>query len=423
MKSIFPNPACVMIGLALLVSFGMDWANTAKGGAVDFRSRIIGARLLVHGIDPYHYKWHQGEPPEYCDPHDNPLRPVSRITVTPALLMLHLPLAVLPYRLAQFLGLIVQWLLLLGTGWLWLRASKTALTSWLVALIVMGFSFTASWRLHAERGQSYVVLAFLFAYWLTATFDPRRGNGFLAGCIAGFLAAVRPPFLLLVPFLALHRRGQMTGAAIGLLLGFGLPMLMNPACWTNYFSAMQTQSDFYRYGFKPATNHPTYPATIEGVPIDVISHWAGIPAGEFSVDELLRRFGFKPFPPLPPLLALAAAFALWLGLSRGQPAGRLLPGMAAWLFLIDLFLPAFRESYNDVLILNVVAAGLAFAPRFPWEAWPCILALPLGAAVYIFNPPHPWMINLPVALFTLSAVLFLFSFNNRAESPIDEAAP
>jgi drug/metabolite transporter superfamily protein YnfA len=331
--------------------------------------------------------------------------------------MLHLPLAALPYRLAQFLGLFAQWLLLLGTGWLWLRAGRTRLMNWLIALIVMAFTFTASWRLHADRGQSYVVLAFLFAYWLTATLDPRPGNGFLAGCIAGFLVALRPPFLLLMPFLALHRRGQLTGAAVGLLLGFGLPMLMNPACWTNYFSAMQVQSDFYRHGFKSPPNHQTYPATIEGVPIDVMRHLTRIPAGEFSVHELLRRLGLEPFPVLPPFLALAAAFALWLGLSRGQPAVGLLPGMAAWLFLIDLFLPAFRESYNDVLILNVAAAGLAFAPRFPWEAWPCILALPLGVAVDILNPPHPWIINLPVALFTLSAVLFLFRFNNRAAAP------
>jgi hypothetical protein len=421
MKSIFPTIGWVMMGLAVLVSFGLDRANTAQGGAIDFRNRITGARLLEHGIDPYHYKWHEGRPPEYCDPNDNPNRPVSRTTVTPALLMLHLPLAALPYRLAQFSWLFVQWLLLLGTGWLWLRAGKTSLMSWLVPLMVTGFSFTASWRLHAERGQCYVLLAFLFACWLTATFDPKRGNGFMAGCIAGFLVALRPPFLMLVPFLALHRRGQLAGAAMGLLLGFVPPMLMNPACWTEYFSATQTFSYLYRNGIHPSFGPQTYPPTIEGIPIDIISHSVYLPTAHFSVHILLERFGLEPFPALPPLLALGAALALWLWLTREQPAERLLPGMAAWLFLADLFLPVSRESYNDVLILNVVAAGLVGATRLPWGAWPCILALPLGAAVSVFNLYHSW-VNLPVVLFTLGAILFLFLFNNHARPPMSEVA-
>ena len=42
-------------------------------------------------------------------------------TATPALLLLHWPLAMLPYRLAEFLWFPMQWLLLLGTAWLWLR--------------------------------------------------------------------------------------------------------------------------------------------------------------------------------------------------------------------------------------------------------------------------------------------------------------
>jgi len=151
----------VLVGLALLVSFGMDLANTVQGGAIDLRNRITGVRLLEHGVDAYHYKWSNVDPPEYCDPYNNPKLPVSKTTATPALLMLHVPLAALPYRVAQFLWFFAQWLLLLGTGWLWLRACATSRARCVAALFFVGFTYTAAWRLHAERGQAYVLLAFL----------------------------------------------------------------------------------------------------------------------------------------------------------------------------------------------------------------------------------------------------------------------
>ena len=425
MKGIAPTVGWVILGLLLLVSFGLDLNNTAQGGAIDLRNRITGIRLLEHGIDAYHYKWREGDPPEYCDPYNNPKLPVSKTTATPALLLLHLPLAALPYRLAQLLWFLMQWLLLLGTGWLWLRACATPRQRWLVGLAVVGFTYTAAWRLHAERGQAYVLLAFLFACWLTATLDLKRGNGFVAGCIAGFLVALRPPFLLLAPFLALHRRGQLAGAAVGLLLGLGLPLLVNPAGWTDYFSAMQTHSELYRNDIDPRPGPQSYPPKIEGIPTDVLGHYVAIPYADFSAHALLKTLGLdrdpltgEALPGWPLLIVVAVPFAFWLWLSRGPPAERLLPGLAAWFFLADLFLPAYRDSYNDVLILDVVLLGIVTAQqfpsgKFPWAAWPCALALPLGWAVYALAPEQAWLINLPTLCFTLGATLFLFSFPMR----------
>ena len=410
MRSIIPIVGWVMLGLALLASLGIDLANTAQSGAVDFRNHITGARLMEHGIDAYHYKWHEGDPPEYCDLRNNPHLPVSKTTVTPTLLMLHLPLAVLPYRQAQYLWLFVQWLLLLGTGWLWFRACTTSLTRWLVVLFVTGFSYTVAWRWHAERGQCYVLLAFLFAYWLTATMDPKRGNGFAAGCVAGFLVALRPPFIMFLPFLALYRRGQMIGVTVGLLLGFGLPLLMSPTAWTDYFSAMQTFSDLYRNGINPSAGPRQFPPTIEGIPLVIIGHLMSFRTGDFSVHSLLRWLGFEPFPALPLLVAIGALFVLWLWLSKRQPVERLLPGVAAWFFLTDLFLPAIRFDYHDIFILNVVFAGIVTAKKIPWATWPCALALPMGWAVYAFSPTAIWTLNLPAFFFTLGSILALFSF-------------
>jgi hypothetical protein len=414
MKSMIPTWAWLLVGVALVVSFGIDVSNSLKGGAVDFRNRITGARLFERGIDPYHYKWNESEPQEFCDFRNNPNLPVSKTTVTPTFLLLYLPLAALPYRIAQFTWLFFQWLMLLGLGWLWLRRSTTALTSWLVVLFIAGFSFTESWRWEAERGQDYLLLAFLFAYWMTTTMDSKRTSDFISGCVAGFLIALRPPFVLLVPFVALHRRGQLAGATVGLLVGCGVPLLISPAIWTDYSSAMQSFSYLYRNNINPSRLHVTFPPTVEGIPSDIAGNLMAFHTGNFSVHELLRWLGMEPFPELPPILLVAIPYLIWLWATRKQEAWQLLGGVAAWFFLADLFLPAIRFDYHDVFILDVVLAQIVVADKFPAAVWPCAVGVLSGWAVYVFWPTAPWLLNLPAFFFTLGAILCLFTFRQRS---------
>jgi hypothetical protein len=409
MKGLLPIWGWVALGLALVVSFWLDFANTAQGGAIDLRNRITGERLLEHGIDAYRYKWHEGEPAEYCDLYNNPKLSVSKTTATPTLLMLSMPLAAMPYRLAQFLWFFAQWMLLLGTGWIWLRTGKTLLQRGLIALFIVGFTYTSAWRLHAERGQAYVLLTFLFAVWLMTTLKVGpKAKEFSKGFVAGFLVALRPPFALLASFIALHRRGQLAGLAVGLLAGFCAPLVINSASWSDYFSAMEMNSAIYRSGEDVRPGPQSYPPTIEGIPTDVLGNFVAIPYADFSVHALLHWMGLMSFPDLPLLLAVTIPFLVWLWLSRGQAVGRLLAGIAAWLFIVDLFLPAYRNSYNDVMIINVVAVGLVAATKLPWAAVLCALALPVGWGVYVWAPEQPWVIDLPTLFFTTGAVLFVF---------------
>jgi hypothetical protein len=408
MKEFTPVWAWVVLGVALAISFCVDASNTLPGGSIDLRNRITGTRTMMADIPPYHYKWHKGELPEYCDPFNNPTVPVSKVTATPTSLLLLAPLAALDYRSAQLLWLLLQWALLLGTAWLWLRKCET-LQQWaIVAASTAGFTYTAAWRLHAERGQAYVLLLFIFAGWLLLTLDSKKGNGFLAGCIAGLLIALRPPFLLLAPFLALHRRGQLPGVAVGLLLSAGLPMLINHDAWPDYFSGMHDYAGIYTSFIDVPFQAQAYPDTIEGIPLDTLAHFAVIPFADFSVFNLLHLMGLNSFPNLPVLLVIVAPFGIWLWLTRKLPTERLLPALAAWFFLVDLFLPSFRNNYNDVLILNIVALGVLATPRIPWGTWPCLIALPVGWAVYGLTLHPTWMINAPSFFFTVGAILFLF---------------
>lgn len=397
----------IALGLLFLISFCIDFTNVKQGGAIDLRNRITGIRLLAHGLDPYFYKWQEPEPPEYCDPYNNPLLPVSKTTATPAFLLLHLPFALLPYRLAQFLWLFLQWLCLAGTAWLWWRRCALPWERLLLAAFVVGFTYTAAWRLHAERGQSYVVLLFFFACWLAGTLDGKWGNSRWVGLLAGFLVALRPPFLLLAPFLFLHRRGQWLGAVIGLLIGIGLPLIWNADSWFKYSSAMAIHSGLYRAGTDPAPPPERFPPEIEGVSTDLLANYVTIPYADFSIHAFLRALGLEPFPAWPPLLAIAAIYGAWLWWSRKKEIESLLLGLAIWYFLIDLFLPAYRNNYNDVLILNIVALGLIVSARVTWGLRCCLLALPMGWGIYLIAPMHDALINLPTFFLTLGAVLLL----------------
>jgi hypothetical protein len=413
MKGMLPVIGSVLAGLALLVSFGIDFGNTSQGGAIDLRNRITGVRLMEAGIDPYHYKWHYGDPDIYCDVYNNPNLPVSKTTVTPPLLLLHAPYAAMPYRLGQFLWLFTQWALLLGTGVLWLRACPQAWQRWLTVAFIIGFTYTSAWRLHAERGQSYVVLAFVFSAWLACTLDRKWGNGFAAGFIAGLLIALRPPFVLLGLFLGLHRRGQLLGALAGLAAGVIVPMLVMPAIWAHYFSAVTQNASYYLSGATPRPGQQHYPGTIEGTSTDLIAAFQTISYADFSIHAVLHDFGLGPFPGWPFEVVAVGAFVGWLGLTRGQPAEKLLPGLVAWFFVIDLCLPVFRQSYNDVLALAIIGSALAVATRLPWALSLGGIALVAGWFVAWDVPEDRWLINLPALAFTLMALALIFFIDNR----------
>jgi hypothetical protein len=420
MKGATPVAFWLAIAVALLVSFGIDLANTAAGGAIDLRNRITGVRLLEAGINPYTYKWQYGDPDIYCDVYNNPHLPVSKTTASPALLLVHAPLAALPYRMGEFTWLVLQWLLLLGAGWLWLRLSQADWQRIGIAILFAAFTFTAAWRLHAERGQSYVLLAFVFAAWLAVTLSRTWCRHWAVGIIAGILIAFRPTFALLVPFLALHRRAQLIGLALGLLVAASAPILVHPACWNEYYAAMQQNSELYRNDVNPRPGQQHYPGTLEGTSTDLLATFAIIPYADFSAFAWLRWAGVeqqwlgdKAWPAWPLLLVIAVAFGIWLTLTARRAPEGLLAGLAAWMFLADFFLPAYRDNYNDVLILDVVAVGLVTAAKIPWAIWPCAIALPFGLLDYLVAPVQVAAINFPTALLTIAAVMFVAPLAHR----------
>lgn len=406
--------------MLLLISFGINLLNVAQNGTVDLRNRITGVRLLEHHLDPYHYQWQAQDPEEFLDPLKKADGDFTRTTITPALLVLHVPLAALPYRTTQFLWLGMQWLLLLGTFFLWFRRCEVEWQKWVLALFLVGFTYTSAWRAHAEIGQIYVLITFLFACWLATTLDFRGGNKFTTGLLMGLLVTLRPPFLLLFPFLLLHRRGQLPGAFVGMLVGFSLPLFFNPAIWMEYSADMHAQGAFlYATGAEVATVVQTSLASIEGVPLDFYTRQLPVSVADFSIFHFEKKVGL--LLPLPVLLAiLAVMFLIWLWLSRKRPFHQQLLGLAAWMYLSDLFLPAVRFTYHDVLILNVVGLGLIGSKKPTGLVCLCLLALPVGWYAALIQPPAYWVPNVATLCFVLGAVLALFP---RLEAEVEAIAP
>ncbi len=409
MKCLFQVFGVVTLALAFVVSVGIDFSHEMQGGAADFRNRITGARLIEHGIDPYHFIWYPGDPAEFCDWRNNPKMTVSKTTVTPTMLVIYGPLAALPYRVAQFLWLFMQWLLLLGTAWLWLRGETSAWRRWAVAFFLIGFTFTPGWRWEAERGQCYALLFFLFAYWLVSTRAVGRGSDFVAGFVAGMLVALRPPFVVLLPFVALHRRAQLPGAAAGFLACMVLPLLMNSHVWMYYASAMQTNSDYYRHTSLPPRPPQAFPEMIEGASTAILEKMTGYyPYVDVTVYALARRSGWGILPDLPFILVFGGLFLGWLFWKRRADVESLLPGMAAWLFLSDLIMPTTRWGYYDVNILNVVLAGIIVAKKLPWVVLPALIATLVMCSFYVVANLPVCLLYVSEALFVLCAILCVF---------------
>ncbi len=418
----------IAAGCAFTASLAVDWSSTARGGSIDLRNRVTGWRLLSEGIDPYHHKWSPDQSGERLDLYNNPAVTVSKTTVTPTFLLLHAPVAALSYRDGQFVWLLAQWACLIGTLLLWRRAAMTGRGyAWLVVL-TLAFTCTAAWRLHAERGQSYVVMLAVMAVWLSLSLTPWRGRlgDLLAGAAAGLLVALRPPLLVvLAPVLLWQLRRQWPGFALGLALAAGLPLLWDASCWADYARGMAEWSRLYRENLNPRPGAQPFPEFVEGMPVDLLGAFARLPFADSSLFYLLRKAGLSATLPALPVLALFVAIAcVWFWRARNASLAVLLAGSAVLAFGIDFFLPALRNNYNDALILGAAAMGWMALDRGRRNLamWLTAAGALAGVAALVFTWRSPSAINLSTLLYAAAAVLILVSLPTKAPEPVPATA-
>ncbi|MFC1898066.1 glycosyltransferase family 87 protein [Candidatus Cloacimonadota bacterium] len=350
------NILLIFVIFLTISGFLEDIKNTFQFGGVDLRNKVVGARLLKRDMDPYFYKWQQGDPLVLLDPRDKVEKEVSMVTVPPSLLQLILPFADIRYNIQRIIWLFVQWFLFLFSIYLF---TKTAISKrdkkliWLLCLFFISSSFF--WRLHVERGQVYIFYVALLSLIYFIYRSNMRNSSFWSGMLLGFSVILRPTLALVgVPFL-LHKKWKfISGAVAGGVISFVISVVLSGwEMWLSYFRAMKIYGEIHLLDLELAASAYPY-SNIEG--IENLYGLANIPIFDSSIQFLFKSIGvIVPGSALLIvfILLLSTAFFFLRKIKLTEPQLFLLG--TCFVFLVDFFLAAPRFSYNNVMFLPILA--------------------------------------------------------------------
>lgn len=120
-----------------IIGFLTDLNSTLTYIGTDLRNRVVAARLVLDGIDPYFFKWYPGLSDRFYDPLDVPSELLSKVSVPPTILALHSTIAKLSYLQQKVIWLIFQWAAFISTILIFLKASNSRLRS--NSILILGF--------------------------------------------------------------------------------------------------------------------------------------------------------------------------------------------------------------------------------------------------------------------------------------------
>jgi hypothetical protein len=411
--------AAVVVGIGVaLRGFAVDSLNVRLYGTVDLRPRVVGARLLHQGLDPYTFRWSPRYPETLHDLMADPEFPYSRVSMTPPVVLLHEVTASLPYATQRVLWFYAQWLCLLGSLWLLTAAAPTLnrkLAIWAAGLLFLPASF--AWHLHVERGQMYILYVFFvsLAYWLWVRGGER--GPLLGGFVLGLSAVFRPHMLLMVVPMAIYRQWR---GLTGTLLGFALCLLVSlpltgVSVWHSYSASMKSAAAVHE-GLKPDAKAPPpglSPEPVEGLDnmtnyllapglidssLQSALHELGVMGRKATLHELTAGLGLV-------VLLLAVAWYFY----RSQPSAALTFLAGTMLIVLgDYFTPSIRGPYNNVLWLLPVCFLILYSERRRLLCSPLNLLL-LVLLIWLpllLGVPHNRLLSSLLVPLCLTAMMF-----------------
>ncbi|MDJ0594109.1 MAG: hypothetical protein QNJ72_29720 [Pleurocapsa sp. MO_226.B13] len=133
--------AAVVITIIGLI---VDLKNTLGYPGSDLRNRVVGARLMLEGIDPYFFKWKPSLPEIFYDPLAIPSEIFSKLSVPPTVLVIHSFIAGFSYLQQKVIWFVVQWIALLTTIFLFLKSSNNQFRANLVLAVSFFLSIVYS---------------------------------------------------------------------------------------------------------------------------------------------------------------------------------------------------------------------------------------------------------------------------------------
>jgi glycosyl transferase family 87 len=366
------SPGQALFAVGLLAAAGnvaVTWGDVHRFGGTDLRARVVGARALMLGIDPYlplpaaaRHEW-------LFDPH-GVFRDISRCPYAPPLLAVYALLCWLPYTAQRLLWFVIEWAsLLVSIAWLARTIRPRTARPWFVVLALVFFAGGSFWRLHVERGQYYSLVLLLFS-WSVAELMRSRQDGWRAGLPLGIAAALRPTVLVVVaPLWVLGYRRAAAGAvaATAVIVAVLWPFT-GASFWKDYMRLVDTLER--AVPALPALASMPYSTWVEGADFTRVLPDRSSNANIHLL--LVRAAEWTGWPPraLIPVLAKAGflvAITLLLALSfRGRGARwRPRPALAVALtaaMVTDHFLPL-RWGYADILYLAPLALLMPFMLR------------------------------------------------------------
>ena len=128
----------LILGLVIsIIGVVTDINSTVTYIGSDLRNRVVAARLVLDGIDPYFFQWDPGLSDRFYDPLAIPGELLSKVSVPPTVLALHSTIAKLSYLQQKIIWLIFQWAAFISTILIFLKASNSRLRN--NTIIAIGF--------------------------------------------------------------------------------------------------------------------------------------------------------------------------------------------------------------------------------------------------------------------------------------------
>jgi hypothetical protein len=345
--------------LLTLLTAGQTLFDVRSYCGIDFRNRVVGARVLLRGENPYTFRWQPGMPEELLDPIFDQRTPLHRLTVPPTTLCLYALVAGQPYPALRLLSWAAEWAAMLASIALLARMVPGQRLRFCF-LLVAGYLFLPAyfWRLHVERGQVYafhLLLLTVGAYFARKD----RLDSARAGIAFGLALALRPNFLLLVPAFAVLGRWRTAAAALATFTGavlLTLP-LAPPNVWRSY---LDMGNLYYLSTWNPEALPSFPPPPVPDKPLEGYAFPNGLNLVDSTSLPILYQLFHEPlgWPVVDVGLVckvmLVALGLILLGLlyrSRRRHSPRLTLAMIA-VFLVDSeYLLPHRWEYVDVMFL------------------------------------------------------------------------
>lgn len=399
---------------AICISF--DTVNILKYGSLDLRNRVVGARVLLDGNDPYFFKWNQNTPEYFVDSRDIYSNfPISRLTAPPTILMLHAPFAGIKYKTQQILWAVMQWILLLMSIIMLSNTTDSFIKKkviWIIGLLLIASSFF--WRVHVDKGQIYILFVFLIilSYWLSK----RKENHILSGFVLGLTVSLRPTVLLMgIPFLIKRRWKFIISGILGIFVGFVSSLFITPfSIWKSYFGSMEFHEKFHLlimrpvYGFFSKNN-------VDGIRKAIFA--ADLPQEDSSIQDILRIFfDLKVKANILELsliicILILTAF-LWKRIVKTKSDVTLFYIGFVFVIISSFFLPAARLSYINVYWLLPLSFIVLKTDVLKWILKPELALLIVGIALNTMFRIFPKGIILSDFLILFYVVITTFRISN-----------